>query len=66
MDDHPVTQDQSFRKQLGVVLQDSTFYAGSVRDNILMGRPHATEEEIHEGGAIQADPDIDQSRLRPI
>ena len=26
----------------------------------------ATEEEIHEGGAIQADPDIDQSRLRPI
>lgn len=46
VDNHPVSSDKSFRMQLGVVLQDSTFFLGSVRDNILMGRPNASEEEI--------------------
>lgn len=36
----------SFRRQLGVVLQDSFLFDGSIRDNVAFGRPDATEEEI--------------------
>lgn len=34
------------REQVGYVGQMPTLFAGSVRDNILMGKPNATEEEI--------------------
>ena len=37
---------QGLRGQLAFVLQDTTLFYGSVRDNILYGRPDATEEEI--------------------
>ncbi|MEO0897939.1 MAG: ABC transporter ATP-binding protein [Bacteroidota bacterium] len=40
-----VTLD-SFRKQLGVVLQDDFLFEGTIRDNILFSRPDATEEEL--------------------
>src|SRR5690606_32622699 len=40
-----VTQ-QSLRTQLGVVLQDTFLFAGTVRENILFARPDATEEEM--------------------
>ena len=36
----------SLRKNYGMVLQDTWLFAGSVRENIAMGRPNATEEEI--------------------
>jgi len=36
----------SYRSQLGVVLQDSFLFDGSIRDNILFSRPDATEEEF--------------------
>lgn len=36
----------SFRKQLGVVLQDSFLFDGTIRENVAFGRPDATEEEI--------------------
>lgn len=36
----------SFRKHLGVVLQDDFLFEGSIRDNILFPRPNATEEEL--------------------
>ncbi|WP_430598536.1 peptidase domain-containing ABC transporter [Enterococcus sp. AZ177] len=35
----------SYRKQLGIVMQDSDIFSGSIRDNILMGRKF-TDEEI--------------------
>jgi ATP-binding cassette subfamily B protein len=35
-----------FRRQVGVVLQESYLFPGSVRDNIAYGRPKATMEEI--------------------
>ncbi len=41
----------SLRRQLGVVLQDSYLFSGSVRDNIAYGRPEATEAEIHQAAA---------------
>ena len=40
-----VTQD-SLRRQLGVVPQEGFLFAGTVRDNIAFGRPHASPEEV--------------------
>ena len=42
-----VTQ-RSLRENIGVVQQDVFLFAGTVYDNILYGRPDATEEEVHE------------------
>jgi ABC-type multidrug transport system fused ATPase/permease subunit len=36
----------TYRSQLGVVLQDSFLFDGSVRENILFSRPDATEEQF--------------------
>ena len=36
----------SLRKNIGIVQQDVFLFVGSVRDNILYGRPDATEEEM--------------------
>ena len=36
----------SFRSQLGVVLQDSFLFDGSIRENIMFSRPEATEEQF--------------------
>ncbi len=40
-----ITQ-HSLRQQIGMVLQDNILFSGSLRDNIMMGRPGATDEEI--------------------
>ena len=39
-------QTKTLRSQIGMVLQDSILFSDSVRSNILMGKPEATEEEI--------------------
>jgi ABC-type multidrug transport system fused ATPase/permease subunit len=36
----------SYRSQLGVVLQDDFLFEGTIRDNILFPRPGATEEQL--------------------
>jgi subfamily B ATP-binding cassette protein MsbA len=36
----------SYRSQLGVVLQDDFLFEGTIRENILFPRPHATEDEL--------------------
>ena len=38
----------SVRRSIGIVQQDVFLFAGSIRDNILYGRPDATEEEMIE------------------
>jgi subfamily B ATP-binding cassette protein MsbA len=38
----------SFRSQLGVVLQEDFLFEGTIRDNILFPRPNATEEQVLE------------------
>jgi len=38
----------SLRDQIGIVLQETTLFAASIRDNITFGRPDAREEEIIE------------------
>jgi subfamily B ATP-binding cassette protein MsbA len=37
---------RSFRKHLGVVLQDDFLYEGTIKENILFPRPDATEKEV--------------------
>lgn len=40
-----VTQ-QSLRSHIGMVLQDNILFSGTVRENILLGNPSASEEEM--------------------
>ena len=50
-----VTQD-SLRSQLGIVLQDTFLFGGTLRENIRYGRLDATEDEITEAArAVGAD-----------
>jgi len=46
---------QSLRSQIGIVLQESTLFTGTIRENIAFGSEHATEEDILEAArAAQA------------
>lgn len=40
-----VTLD-SLRSQIGIVLQETTLFSGSIRDNIAFGKPEATNDEV--------------------
>ena len=42
----------SYRTQLGVVLQESFLFDGSIRENVGFSRPNATEEQIMEACRI--------------
>lgn len=48
MDDHNLKDVtiHTLRDQIGLVLQDSILFSDSVKSNILMGKPHATDEEV--------------------
>ncbi len=36
----------SLRAQIGIVLQETNLFSGSIRDNIAFGRPDATDEDV--------------------
>jgi ATP-binding cassette subfamily B protein len=36
----------SLREQIGIVLQETTLFSGTIRDNIAFGRPNATLDEV--------------------
>ncbi|MEP1033391.1 ABC transporter ATP-binding protein [Ekhidna sp.] len=48
IDGHDITKVNlsSYRKHLGVVLQDDFLFEGTIRENILFPRPDATEDEL--------------------
>ncbi len=50
IDGHDVTQytQSSLRRQMGVVLQDSYLFSGTVMDNIRYGKLNATDEQVIE------------------
>ena len=37
---------ESLRRQIGIVLQETNLFTGTIRDNIAFGRPNATDEEV--------------------
>lgn len=37
---------ESLRKNYGMVLQETWLRAGTIRDNIMFGKPDATEEDV--------------------
>jgi ATP-binding cassette, subfamily B, multidrug efflux pump len=37
---------ESLRSQIGIVLQETTLFSGTIRDNIAFGRPSASQEEV--------------------
>ncbi len=37
---------ESLRSQIGIVLQETNLFSGTIRDNIAFGRPDASDEEI--------------------
>lgn len=37
---------ESLRRNIGIVLQETTLFSGTIRDNIAFGRPEATDEEV--------------------
>lgn len=39
---------KSLREQIGLVLQDTILFSDTIRENILMGRPNATEQQMIE------------------
>jgi ATP-binding cassette subfamily B multidrug efflux pump len=51
----------SLRSQIGIVMQETTLFAGTVHENIAFGRPDASEAKIKEAArAAQADDFISQ------
>ncbi|RLT32437.1 MAG: ABC transporter ATP-binding protein, partial [Chloroflexi bacterium] len=46
----------SLRRQIGIVLQETTLFSGTIRDNICYGRPDASDEEVH-AAAVKAQAD---------
>lgn len=48
-----VTLD-SLRSQIGIVLQETNLFSGTIRDNIAFGRPDATMEEVIEAAKAAA------------
>jgi ATP-binding cassette subfamily B protein len=48
IDDHDLrdVKLESLRSKIGIVLQETTLFTGSVRDNIAFGKPDASQEEI--------------------
>jgi len=51
----------SYRSRLGVVLQDNFLFDGTILDNIVFGRPGASEEEIMRAAGIAR---VDEFALR--
>src|SRR5690606_15725699 len=37
---------ESLREHIGIVLQETTLFSGTIRENIAFGRPDATDEEV--------------------
>ena len=44
----------SLRSQVGLVPQDPYLFSASIRDNIALGRPEATDEEVREAARLAA------------
>jgi len=55
-----VTLD-SLRSQIGIVLQETNLFSGTIRDNIAFGRPDATDEQVFAAAKAAAAHDFIQA-----
>jgi ATP-binding cassette, subfamily B, multidrug efflux pump len=48
VDGHDVrdVQIETLRRQIGIVLQDTTLFTGTIRENVAFGAPEATDEQV--------------------
>jgi ATP-binding cassette subfamily B multidrug efflux pump len=62
VDGHDVRQvtQESLRRQIGVVLQDTFLFSTTVRENIRYGRPDATDEDVEAAARISCAHDFIQ------
>ncbi len=59
-------QLRSYRRQLGVVLQDPFLFSGTIADNVRFARPDATDEQVREtAAAVGRRPDRGKAARRP-
>ncbi len=49
---------ETLRSQIGIVLQETTLFSGTIRDNIAFGRPDAPMEEVIEAAKAAASHDF--------
>jgi ATP-binding cassette subfamily B protein len=49
---------ESLRAQIGIVLQETTLFTGTIRENIAYGKPDATQEEIEAAAKAAAAHDV--------
>jgi len=56
----------AFRKELGFVTQDAQLFAGTIRDNLLLVQPNATDEEIREALRQAAFTDVLEGSIQGI
>ncbi len=47
-------QLEALRRQIGIVLQETNLFTGTIRDNIAFGRPDATDAEVIEAATAAA------------
>lgn len=52
---------ESLRSQIGIVLQETTLFSGTIRDNIAFGKPDATLEQVMAAAKAAAADDFIQS-----
>ena len=52
---------ESYRSQLGVVLQDNFLFDGTIRENILFGRPDAAQQALEDAARVAR---VDEFALR--
>ena len=45
---------ESMRRQIGIVLQETNLFTGTIRDNIAFGRPDATDAEVEAAASAAA------------
>lgn len=45
---------ESLRQKIGIVLQETTLFSGTIRENIAFGRPDASDEEVIEAAKAAA------------
>ena len=53
---------ETLRNKVGIVLQKAVLFKGSIRENILWGNPHATQQDIDKAVTVSQSKDVVESK----